>query len=81
MFKYGDDLRQDNLVLQFFRLMDRLWMQNDLNLEMIAYNVIETGNMIGYIQFVDKSIEIAKIHKRFGLLKGPFLESSIVQYV
>jgi len=49
MFKYGDDLRQDNLVLQFFRLMDRLWMQNDLNLEMIAYNVIETGNMIGYI--------------------------------
>jgi hypothetical protein len=61
--------------------MDRLWMQNDLNLEMIAYNVIETGNMIGYIQFVEKAKEIAQIHKRFGLVKGPFLESSILQYV
>ena len=27
MFKCGDDLRQDNLVVQFLKIMDRLWQQ------------------------------------------------------
>lgn len=62
MFKYGDDLRQDSLILQLFKLMDRLWMQKGLNMEMNAYNVVETGNMIGYIEFVDKAVVISKIH-------------------
>ncbi len=61
--------------------MDRLWMQNGLNLEMIAYNVIETGNMIGYIEFIDNSIEISSIHKRYGNWRGPFKEDSILDYV
>lgn len=62
MFKYGDDLRKDSLILQLFKLMDRLWMQKGLNMEMNAYNVVETGNMIGYIEFVDKADVISKIH-------------------
>lgn len=68
-------------MLQLFKLMDRLWMQNGLNLEMIAYSVIETGNMIGYIEFVDNAEEIASVHKRFGNWKGPFKEDSILEYV
>lgn len=31
-------------------------------MEMNAYNVVETGNMIGYIEFVDKAVVISKIH-------------------
>ncbi len=75
MFKNGDDLRQDNLVLQLFKLMDRLWMQNGLNMEMVAYSVIETGHMIGYIEFVDNSTEISEIHKKYsewGNWTGPY---------
>jgi len=43
MFKFGDDLRQDNLVLQMFKLMDKLWIEESLNLEMMAYNILEIG--------------------------------------
>ena len=64
--------------------MDRLWMQNGLNLEMLAYNVIETGNMIGYIEFIDNAEELSGIHKKFGNWGnwiGPFSEQSIITYV
>ena len=43
LFKYGHDLRQDNLVLQFFRIMDEMWMEKNLNMEMVLYKVLETG--------------------------------------
>lgn len=43
LFKYGDDLRQDNLVLQFFRIMDEMWLEKNMNMEMVRYKVLETG--------------------------------------
>ena len=45
---------------------------------MNAYNVIETGNKIGYIELVDHAEEISTIHKIYGAVKGPFLETSIL---
>lgn len=57
-------------------------MQNGLNMEMNAYNVIETGDKIGYIEFNDNSDVISTVHKRFGgTFMGPFRKESLLQYV
>lgn len=72
LFKYGDDLRQDNLVLQFFRIMDEMWMEKNMNMMMVRYKVMETGFQVGYIEFVDNSEVISTMHKWRGFWSGPF---------
>ncbi|XP_020914528.1 phosphatidylinositol 4,5-bisphosphate 3-kinase catalytic subunit beta isoform [Exaiptasia diaphana] len=73
IFKSGDDLRQDMLTLQLIRVMDRLWKQNGLDLEMIPYGCLCTGNNVGLIQVVDNSETLAKIQKKqSGAISGAF---------
>lgn len=60
--------------------MDKLWLQNDLDLEMITYNVMETGNRVGYIELVKNSVEVAAIHKQKGHITGPLDKASIFTY-
>ena len=80
MFKYGDDLRQDNLVLQFFRIMDEMWMEQNMNMEMVVYKVLETGYEMGFIEFVDNSEVITSMHKWRGMWKGAFDEKCVYDY-
>lgn len=60
--------------------MDKLWLQNDLDLEMIAYNVMETGYKVGYIELVKNSIEVSAIHKEKGHIAGPLNKTSIYDF-
>lgn len=60
IFKNGDDLRQDQLVIQLFSLMDRLLRLENLDLKMTPYRVLATGSVDGMVQFVD-SLSIAAI--------------------
>ncbi|SJX60500.1 related to phosphatidylinositol 3-kinase [Sporisorium reilianum f. sp. reilianum] len=60
IFKNGDDLRQDQLVIQLFSLMDRLLRNENLDLKMTPYRVLATGSIDGMVQFVD-SLSIAGI--------------------
>jgi phosphatidylinositol 3-kinase len=52
MFKDGDDMRQDQLVLQLFVLMDRLLRKENLDLKLSPYSVLATGPLQGMIQFI-----------------------------
>ena len=52
IFKNGDDLRQDQLVIQLFTLMDRLLRKENLDLRITPYKVLATGAIDGMVQFV-----------------------------
>ena len=47
IFKHGDDLRQDQLVLQIIQLMDRLLRKENLDLKITPYKVLATGSSHG----------------------------------
>ena len=65
IFKDGDDMRQDQLVLQMITLMDRLLRQENLDLKLTPYAVLASGPNQGMAQFV-KSKTIAAIESEFG---------------
>ncbi len=69
IFKNGDDLRQDQLVIQLFTLMDRLLRKENLDLRLSPYSVLATSVSEGMIQFVP-SKSLAAIMAEFGSLQN-----------
>ncbi|XP_037131505.1 phosphatidylinositol 4,5-bisphosphate 3-kinase catalytic subunit delta isoform isoform X2 [Syngnathus acus] len=63
IFKNGDDLRQDMLTLQMIQLMENLWKKEGLDLRMIPYGCLSTGNKMGFIEVVKSSDTIANIQR------------------
>ena len=82
IFKNGDDLRQDMLTIQLFRIMDSLWQEEGLDLKLSPYACLSTGNQIGMIEIVLNAFTLAKIHKKFGGgAKGAFSSQSLYTYL
>uniref|UniRef100_A0A4W4HHF2 phosphatidylinositol-4,5-bisphosphate 3-kinase n=1 Tax=Electrophorus electricus TaxID=8005 RepID=A0A4W4HHF2_ELEEL len=63
IFKNGDDLRQDMLTLQMIQLMDVLWKTEGLDLRMVPYGCLSTGNKTGLIEVVKNADTIANIQR------------------
>eukprot|EP01018_Ginkgo_biloba_P009326 Gb_01861 [translate_table: standard] len=60
MFKKGDDIRQDQLVIQMVSLMDRLLKLENLDLQLTPYRVLATGQDEGMLEFIP-STSLAQI--------------------
>ncbi|KAI8632822.1 phosphatidylinositol 3 [Xylariaceae sp. FL1651] len=52
IFKTGDDLRQDQLVIQIIMLMDQLLQKENLDLKLSPYKILATSTTAGASQFV-----------------------------
>ena len=67
MLRIGNDLRQDVLAIQMLRIMDKLWLDNDLDLKLITFKICPTEIYAGYIEFVYFS-ELYKIQNSSGVI-------------
>ncbi|CAH0552655.1 unnamed protein product [Brassicogethes aeneus] len=59
IFKVGDDLRQDQLILQMITLIDKLLRKENLDLKLTPYRVLATSTKHGFVQFID-SVTVAE---------------------
>lgn len=74
IFKSGDDLRQDQLVMQMFNLMDSLLKNVNLDLKLLTYGILATGPADGLMEFVSGSIAISAIMKQYNGSIGAYLK-------
>ncbi|XP_063053726.1 phosphatidylinositol 4-phosphate 3-kinase C2 domain-containing subunit alpha [Engraulis encrasicolus] len=80
MFKVGEDLRQDMLALQMIRIMDRIWLQEGLDLRIVNFKCISTGKDKGMVELVPSSDTLRKIQVEYGVT-GSFKDKPIAEWL
>ncbi|XP_064619117.1 phosphatidylinositol 3-kinase catalytic subunit type 3-like [Lineus longissimus] len=75
IFKHGDDMRQDQLVLQIITLMDQLLRRENLDLKLTPYKVLATSSKDGLVQYIS-SISIAEVLTSEGSIQNFFRKHS-----
>jgi len=66
MFKSGDDLRQDQLIMQMIALMDSLLKKVNLDLKLLTYGILAVSQKDGIMEFVRNSMPISAVLKNHG---------------
>uniref|UniRef100_A0A8C8FBR1 Phosphatidylinositol-4-phosphate 3-kinase n=1 Tax=Oncorhynchus tshawytscha TaxID=74940 RepID=A0A8C8FBR1_ONCTS len=80
MFKVGEDLRQDMLALQMIRVMDRIWLQEGLDLRIVNFKCISTGKDNGMVELVPSSDTLRKIQAEYGVT-GSFKDKPLAEWL
>uniref|UniRef100_A0A8C1IHI3 Phosphatidylinositol 4,5-bisphosphate 3-kinase catalytic subunit gamma isoform n=1 Tax=Cyprinus carpio TaxID=7962 RepID=A0A8C1IHI3_CYPCA len=81
IFKDGDDLRQDMLILQILLIMESIWELESLDLSLLPYGCISTGNKIGMIEIVKDATTIANIQQSTVGNTGAFKDEILSQWL
>jgi len=65
IFKCGDDLRQDQVIIQLMSLMDNLLKKENLDLKLSPYKVLATSTKDGMLECVQNSHTITYILQHY----------------
>ncbi|KNC29902.1 hypothetical protein FF38_01684 [Lucilia cuprina] len=80
IFKSGDDLQQDMLTIQLIRVMNKMWLEENLDLKMVTFNCVPTGFKKGMIELVSDAETLRKIQVEYGLT-GSFKDRPIAEWL
>ena len=76
ILKTGDDLRQDILTLQILKVMDGLWKKQGLNLLLVPYRCVATGEEEGMVEVVSGQTQLQVMREGSGTRNRGFLTST-----
>eukprot|EP00117_Sycon_ciliatum_P042199 scpid14506/ scgid4649/ Phosphatidylinositol 4-phosphate 3-kinase C2 domain-containing subunit alpha; Phosphoinositide 3-kinase-C2-alpha len=80
IYKVGDDLRQDQIVLQMLRIMDNLWQEDGLDLRIITYQCLVFSEDSGMLEIVDSAATMREIQTIDGVT-GSFKDSALLSWL
>jgi phosphatidylinositol 3-kinase len=63
IFKSGDDLRQDQLIIQMIMLMEKIFKSEGLDLKLSPYKVLATSPRDDYLELVEQAHNVSMILK------------------
>uniref|UniRef100_A0A8C4ZYB7 Phosphatidylinositol-4-phosphate 3-kinase catalytic subunit type 2 beta n=1 Tax=Gadus morhua TaxID=8049 RepID=A0A8C4ZYB7_GADMO len=80
IFKSGDDLRQDMLTLQIIRIMNRIWIQEGLDMRMVIFRCFATGRGRGMVEMIPQAETLRKIQVEHGVT-GSFKDRPLADWL
>ncbi|TNN36520.1 Phosphatidylinositol 4,5-bisphosphate 3-kinase catalytic subunit gamma isoform [Liparis tanakae] len=81
IFKEGDDLRQDMLIIQTLVVMESIWQEKSLDLNLVPYGCISTGHNIGMIEIVRNAVTIATVQWSQGGTSAAFKNDALFEWL
>ncbi|XP_050978667.1 phosphatidylinositol 4-phosphate 3-kinase C2 domain-containing subunit beta [Labeo rohita] len=80
IFKSGDDLRQDMLTLQIIRIMNKIWIQEGLDMRMVIFRCFSTGRGRGMVEMIPSAETLRKIQVEHGVT-GSFKDRPLADWL
>ncbi|XP_061075129.1 phosphatidylinositol 4-phosphate 3-kinase C2 domain-containing subunit beta [Conger conger] len=80
IFKSGDDLRQDMLTLQIIRIMNKIWVQEGLDMRMVNFRCFSTGRGRGMVEMIPNAETLRKIQVEHGVT-GSFKDRPLADWL
>lgn len=81
IYKVGDDLRQDALVLNTIKLMDKLWLESGMDLKMLTFKCTVTGENKGFLEAIRDVSTLRVIQINHSGVTGSFSNRTIADWL